>query len=196
MIASGEIIKPETCSKCTSSPDSRHLHGHCPDDYAISPKLNVEWLCAECHYELHGRGRGFVDWTAEDASYYIQQGWVTRRLEGTASISAQRGHETRRRSGIDKISVKKRLKTIGSDGFLRIAQKSADSQTSEEHSERARKGIETRRKEGTLNESAQRVIETLRREGTLERRSQLGWITRKKNEEKRKQERREFEKAA
>jgi len=181
LIASGEIIKPEVCSKCSSSIESRHLHGHCVDDYAVSPKINCQWLCAECHYELHGRGRGFADCTEEDARYYAQQGWVTRRLEGTASISAQRGHETRRRNGTNKTSAQKRLETIGSDGFHRMAQKSADSQTPEERSEKSRRSIETRRREGTLHESIQRGIETLREKGTLDQRAQKVWDARKKN---------------
>jgi hypothetical protein len=46
-IMSGKITKPEVCEACG---DRGLTHGH-HDDY--SKKLEVRWLCAPCHGEVH-----------------------------------------------------------------------------------------------------------------------------------------------
>lgn len=46
-IRGGKIIKPTSCSKCDNS---NRIHGH-HNDY--SKPLNVIWLCASCHKQLH-----------------------------------------------------------------------------------------------------------------------------------------------
>ena len=45
----GELVKPETCSRC---PSTVLVEGHHPD---YSKPLEVLWLCRVCHKEEHGR---------------------------------------------------------------------------------------------------------------------------------------------
>lgn len=51
-VESGGIKKPEHCEDCGAKTPSRLLHGH---HYDYSKPLDVKWLCAECHGELHRR---------------------------------------------------------------------------------------------------------------------------------------------
>lgn len=54
-VRDGRVSKPDRCSSCGSKPSSiRYLHGH-HDDY--SRPLDVTWLCAKCHYDLHANSR-------------------------------------------------------------------------------------------------------------------------------------------
>lgn len=46
----GDIAKPTQCEDCGVEPLARHLHGHHAD---YSMPLEVEWLCRDCHYDLH-----------------------------------------------------------------------------------------------------------------------------------------------
>lgn len=46
----GTIIKPDCCEKCGNETIKRNLHGH---HYDYSKPLEVIWLCAKCHWELH-----------------------------------------------------------------------------------------------------------------------------------------------
>ena len=48
----GRIVKPKHCSRCGIEPLPHRLHGH-HEDYEYP--LRVEWLCAACHAECHGR---------------------------------------------------------------------------------------------------------------------------------------------
>ncbi len=48
----GRIVKPKCCSRCGAVPPRHRLHGH-HEDYEYP--LRVEWLCAACHSECHGR---------------------------------------------------------------------------------------------------------------------------------------------
>jgi hypothetical protein len=49
-IRRGRLVKPRECGSCEQVVASRCLHGHHPD---YSKPLEVEWLCAACHSELH-----------------------------------------------------------------------------------------------------------------------------------------------
>lgn len=47
-LLSGRLVRPDRCERCDS--DRFKIHGH-HEDYAA--QLDVEWLCASCHGELH-----------------------------------------------------------------------------------------------------------------------------------------------
>ena len=50
-IRRGEVVRPETCSRCGAS---GRIHGHHPD---YSRPLEVLWLCQACHATEHRRTR-------------------------------------------------------------------------------------------------------------------------------------------
>ena len=56
----GSVVKPNVCSSCKCPTSPRRLHGH-HEDYA--KPLEVEWLCAECHYAhtLERQAKGETD---------------------------------------------------------------------------------------------------------------------------------------
>ena len=53
----GSVVKPSVCSRCNRPIPPERLHGH-HEDYA--KPLEVEWLCAGCHYAhtLERRAKG------------------------------------------------------------------------------------------------------------------------------------------
>lgn len=51
-VRDGKVIKPQDCQSCNQPTTSHKLHAH-HDDY--TKPLNVTWLCAQCHYDLHHR---------------------------------------------------------------------------------------------------------------------------------------------
>jgi hypothetical protein len=53
-VRAGTLVKPNECERCTRSFDPHLLHGH-HEDY--SKRLEVEWLCAYCHNQLHEEAR-------------------------------------------------------------------------------------------------------------------------------------------
>ena len=46
-VRDGRLVKPDKCPVCN---ETRQIEGH-HDDY--SKPLNVKWLCAKCHRQLH-----------------------------------------------------------------------------------------------------------------------------------------------
>lgn len=56
-IRSGKLTKPDKCPNCNSS---RQIEGH-HDDY--SKPLDVKWLCAACHRQLHRDLRSYHETT-------------------------------------------------------------------------------------------------------------------------------------
>lgn len=49
-VRSGDLLKPDACSRCSRPTPSRRLHGH-HENY--EKRLDVIWLCAKCHSEKH-----------------------------------------------------------------------------------------------------------------------------------------------
>lgn len=46
----GDMVKPKFCSRCGKHDKSRNIHAHHHD---YSRPLDVEWICAKCHYDEH-----------------------------------------------------------------------------------------------------------------------------------------------
>jgi hypothetical protein len=56
-VAAGRIVKPDRCEDCLSETPSALLHGH-HEDY--TRRLDVIWLCAECHVARHRQKGDFA----------------------------------------------------------------------------------------------------------------------------------------
>jgi hypothetical protein len=52
-IRDGKLRKPERCEGCGAETPSRRLHGHHHNGYAAGHRLDVTWLCTECHGKEH-----------------------------------------------------------------------------------------------------------------------------------------------
>lgn len=53
-LADGRLIRAELCERCAQpSSGRRPLQAHHPRGYETPHELDVEWLCAGCHHEVH-----------------------------------------------------------------------------------------------------------------------------------------------
>lgn len=53
-VARGVVVKPNVCSGCGRTCESRELDGHHHNGYDEVHWLDVEWLCKRCHGLVHG----------------------------------------------------------------------------------------------------------------------------------------------
>jgi hypothetical protein len=45
-VKTGKLVKPSICSKCGGT---KHIHAHHHNGYSPEHKLDVVWLCVDCH---------------------------------------------------------------------------------------------------------------------------------------------------
>jgi hypothetical protein len=49
----GELMRPDTCSRCGKAAVGNELHGHHHNGYDDEHALDVVWLCRSCHRRMH-----------------------------------------------------------------------------------------------------------------------------------------------
>ena len=54
----GILVKPDSCEKCGKQSDTIHAHHYL--GYAPEHRLDVQWLCVECHEKAHHPDLGVI----------------------------------------------------------------------------------------------------------------------------------------